>query len=299
MAAVSLSPLPHDLSSMSTRRPLSSNPNAVNSPYRPAAASKQKRSYAHLQREDAYGQPPPAKKQMLDGHTSRTPPRQIPNQSFPENRIFTRKSNTQFSTYERKAAPSTREAVQQLVKKSEKTPEQDLETIRQWQKHYQKQFPSFVFYFESVPEEARARYTKQVVALGAVSPSYFLPCAMISNYGCSARRSSFPMRLLMLLQRELFQLNRPLRPPTQAIPHHRTANPKLSILPFSTDHQSSIVRMSWAAGPSSHSMFLSTGDNHPKGTKAMREDNKVGAQIFCIRLGHLESKYGLSKNYNV
>lgn len=179
---------------MSTRRPLSSNPNAVNSPYRPTAASKTKRSYAHLQREDAYGQAPPAKKQMLDGHTSRTPPQQIPNQSFPENRILTRKSNTQFSTYERRNAVSAREGAQQSVKKSEKTPEQDLETIRQWQKHYQKQFPSFVFYFESVPEEARARYTKQVVALGAVSQSYFLAYPLGSNYGCSARKSSFLMR---------------------------------------------------------------------------------------------------------
>lgn len=180
MAAVSLSPLPHDLSSMSTRRaPLSSNPNAVNSPYRaPAVASKQKRSYAHLQREDAYGQPPPAKKQMLDTHTSRTPPR-ASTQSYPEGRVLTRKSNTQFSSFERRAAPSTRNTAHQSVKKSEKTPEQDLETIRQWQKHYQKQFPSFVFFFESVPEDQRAKYIKQVVALGAVSS--FSSCGVMHN----------------------------------------------------------------------------------------------------------------------
>ena len=168
MAAVSLSPLPFDLSSMSSRRvPLSSNPNAVNSPYR-APASKQKRSYAHLQREDEYGRPPPAKKQMLDPYTSRTPPRQNSVQSFPEGRVLTRKSNAQFPSFERRTAPSTREVVQQTVKKSEKTPEQDSESVRQWKKHYQKQFPSMVFYFESVPEDLRAKYTKQVVALGAV-----------------------------------------------------------------------------------------------------------------------------------
>src|SRR5687768_16196868 len=113
MAAVSLSPLPVTLSSMSSRRvPLSSNPNAVNSPYRPsqATASRQKRSHANIQREDAYGQPPPAKKQMLDSQqVLRTPPRLQSTQSSFEGRILTRKSNSSIpSTFERRLG-STRE----------------------------------------------------------------------------------------------------------------------------------------------------------------------------------------------
>lgn len=161
------------------RVPLSSNPNAVNSPYRTvaAAASKQKRSYATIQREEAYGQPPPAKKQMLEDYqTIRTPPRQQLNQNLLEGRVFTRKSNaSQQSAFERKLV-AVRERSQQTVTKADKTTEENLDTIRQWQKHYRKIFPTFVFYFESISEEVRIKYTKQVVALGAVSP-----CLKISS----------------------------------------------------------------------------------------------------------------------
>jgi regulatory subunit for Cdc7p protein kinase len=158
---------------MSGRRvPLSSNPNAVNSPYRAvaAAASKQKRSYANTQREDAYGQPPPAKKQMLEAHqVLRTPPRQQSTQSSAEGRVFTRKTNSsQPSAFERKGAAVREKSTQQSVTKAEKTSEENLETIRQWQKHYRKIFPTFVFYFESISEDVRLKYTKQVIALGAV-----------------------------------------------------------------------------------------------------------------------------------
>ena len=176
MAAVLISPLPQNLSSMSGRRaPLSSNPNAINSPYRPAtgAASKQKRSYATIQREEAYGQPPPAKKQMIEVNQSlRTPPRQSTTQSTLEGRVFTRKSNasqSQQSSFEKKCV-AVRERSQQTVTRDGKTNEEkNNEQIRQWQKHYRKVFPGCVFYFESVPEEARARITKQVLSLGSVS----------------------------------------------------------------------------------------------------------------------------------
>ncbi|KAK0103481.1 hypothetical protein ONS95_005502 [Cadophora gregata] len=177
MAAISISPLPHSLSIMSSKRvPLSSNPNAVNSPYRAvaAAASKQKRSYATIQREEAYGQPPPAKKQMLESYqTIQTPPRQHVNQNSVEGRVFTRKSNaSQQSAFERKLV-AVREKPQQTVTKADKTAEENLDTIRQWQKHYRKIFPTFVFYFESISEEVRIKYTKQVVALGAREEKFF------------------------------------------------------------------------------------------------------------------------------
>ncbi|KAF4632870.1 hypothetical protein G7Y89_g5263 [Cudoniella acicularis] len=161
---------------MSSRRvPLSNNSNAVNSPYRATAASKQKRSYATIQREDAYGQPPPAKKQMLDNHqVLRTPPRNQSAQSSAEGRVFTRKSNTtQPSAFERKCVAVREKPAQQALSKAEKTTEENLETIRQWQKHYRKIFPTFVFYFESVPEDVRIRYQKQVVALGAREEKFF------------------------------------------------------------------------------------------------------------------------------
>lgn len=150
-----------------------SNPNAVNSPHRvvpTAAGSKQKRSYADLQREDAYGQRPPAKKQMLESrHTLRTPPRQYLSQTSLEGRVFTRKSaNPQPSAFERKCASVREKPVQQAVTKGERTSEENLESIRQWQKHHRKVFPTLVFYFESVPDEVRLKLSKQVIALGAV-----------------------------------------------------------------------------------------------------------------------------------
>lgn len=160
---------------MSSRRaPLSSNPNAVNSPYRAvaaAAAAKQKRSYATIQREDSYGHPPPAKKQMVESHQIlRTPPRQQSTQSSVEGKVFTRKSNnTQLSAFERKCVAVREKPLQQPIVKADKTSEENLEIIRQWQKHYRRIFPKFVFYFESVSEDVRLKCTKQVTALGAVS----------------------------------------------------------------------------------------------------------------------------------
>jgi len=156
---------------MSSRRgPLSSNPNAANSPFRAVAgaASKQKRSYANIQREENYGQPP----QMLDNHqTLRTPPR---HQSA-EGRVFHRKPNTsQQSSFEKKlvAAREVRDRerpAQHTITKADKTNEENLETIRTWQKHTKRLFPKFVFYFESGSEDARLKCTKQVISLGAVS----------------------------------------------------------------------------------------------------------------------------------
>ena len=158
---------------MSGRRaPLSSNPNAVNSPYRAvtsAAAAKQKRSHATLQREDSYGGQPPTKKQMLDSQ-SRTPPRQQPVPASAEGRVFARKSNaTQPTAFERSCLAAGQKPSQQASsRRVERPTDEGLESIRQWQKHIRRTFPRFVFYFESVSEDGRLKCTKQVTALGAV-----------------------------------------------------------------------------------------------------------------------------------
>lgn len=47
--------------------------------------------------------------------------------------------------------------------------DEKLENVRQWQRHYRKAFPEFVFYFESVPHDVRLKCLKQLDALGAVS----------------------------------------------------------------------------------------------------------------------------------
>jgi regulatory subunit for Cdc7p protein kinase len=118
----------------------------------------------------------------------RTPPRQQPTQPSAEGRLFTRKSNaTQPTAFERKCVAASQKPSQQAaVTKVDKVSDEGLESIRQWQKHIKRIFPKFVFYFESVSEEARLKCTRQVIALGAVSN----------------RTTQLVLLVLILLQRE-------------------------------------------------------------------------------------------------
>ena len=174
MALVSIPPSPHTLGIMSNRRiPLANVPNVANSPFRAvaAAASKRSRSQNTTQEDLAYGEPPPAKKQIIEAgeSTLRTPPRrQIPQNG--EGRMFNRRpANSQITAFERRLLAVKERQAQQKPAKQEKGANEDLETIRQWQEHYRRVFPRLVIYFESVPDDVRVRCSKQVVALGAVS----------------------------------------------------------------------------------------------------------------------------------
>lgn len=163
MATVSLSPTPISLSAMSTRRlPLSSNPNVANSPLRGALAahgSKRIRSYAELQREEAYGQPPPAKRQMVDHGVQR---------SLRSPQKMTRLV-PQRQSQSTRASTTDRSAQSTSLKLSEK----EIDNVRQWQAQTRSRFPKMVFYFESLPDEQRVKLTKQFTHLGAVSaPSH-------------------------------------------------------------------------------------------------------------------------------
>ncbi|WYZ35577.1 hypothetical protein EsH8_X_000224 [Colletotrichum jinshuiense] len=142
---------------MSTRRtPLSSNPNVANSPLRAASAlaqAKQKRSYANMQREEPYGQPPPFKKQVVENAGSRqlrspskiTKPSQLP---------------------QRVARPITKE-------RSTHHDDTNVERIRQWQAEYRGRFPKMVFYFDSIPEDQRAKLSRHAMSLGARDERFF------------------------------------------------------------------------------------------------------------------------------
>jgi regulatory subunit for Cdc7p protein kinase len=168
MATVSISPSPQNIS-MSTRRiPLSNNPNATNSPFRSLAttAGKRSRSYSSVQREIPYGQPPPLKKQMMEAGqpAPRTPPRQQSSQA-----VFSRKrANPQPAVFDRKNVAARDRQVQQKDSRVDRASQENLETIRQWQRHYRRVFPQYVFYFESIPEDFRLKCSRQVISLGAV-----------------------------------------------------------------------------------------------------------------------------------
>lgn len=135
---------------MATRRiVLAENPNLGNSPYprRSITPVKRTRSYSN-----AGENTPPSKRQIVD------------NKIAPKTPI-------------RKAAPSKIEKKGQGENKiTGRTIKQDrgeadtqsLETVLQWQRHYRKMFPSYVFYFENIPEEAYRRCVRGIESLGAV-----------------------------------------------------------------------------------------------------------------------------------
>lgn len=175
---------------MSGRRvPLANNPNAANSPFRQVAAQAGKRTRAQATdpRELLYGQPP-SKKQAVDlEHNENTAPRSLTRQSLAqqeaEAKLFSKRpSNAPPTAFEKKLAaardgkkPNLQKPDPRLQKVGDKAGD-SLENVRQWQKHYRKAFPQFVFYFESVPDDVRSKITRQIQFLGAVSsPCPHLP----------------------------------------------------------------------------------------------------------------------------
>jgi regulatory subunit for Cdc7p protein kinase len=166
MATITLSPTPAPIAAMSSRRgPLTSNPHAANSPLRAPSAlfqnGKVKRSYANTQREETYGQPPPIKKQALEDGTSRAvrSPSKLPrSQQLPQ------RTASQVA-----GRPPIKERTTSRLPTVSRTVQDD-EHKEVWKKHYRAKFPKMVFYFESIPDDVRAKLTKRVIYLGAVSP---------------------------------------------------------------------------------------------------------------------------------
>ncbi|SLM34057.1 Zinc finger, DBF-type [Lasallia pustulata] len=163
---------------MSNRRvPLANIHNAANSPFRAVAAAASKRSRSQNTTHEDLGcdEPRPAKKQIIEvAHSAvRTPPRrQIPQHA--EGRVFNKRpANSQITAFEKKLLAAKERQTQQKPARQEKALNENLESIRQWQRHYRRVFPQFVFYFESVPDDVRLRCSKQVLALGAREEKFF------------------------------------------------------------------------------------------------------------------------------
>ena len=176
MAAVSLSPAPHNFAAMTSRRvPLGDIPNAANSPFRAvaAAASKRTRGQVEAQEDFSYDLQPRAKRQLLDDgrFIQKSPKRQ--DLQTAEDRVFDRRpTNSQPTAFQKKLLAAREEKSRQRVEKQEKAVHVQMDEVRQWQKHYKKLFPSFVFYFESLPEDTRASCSKHIRSLGAVSLAF-------------------------------------------------------------------------------------------------------------------------------
>lgn len=199
MATVSLSPTPAPITAMSSRRvPLSNNPNVANSPLRGASAlaayAKQKRSHATIQREETYGHQPPVKKQVLDNGSARVirSPSKLPRSQQPVPRSATTTAATRPAVRDRQARPAALSR-----------PTQDADTEKEvWKRHHRAKFPKMVFYFESIPDDIRAKLIKRVTYLGAVCSSNSHATSVTtlwsSHANCamnSAKSLSFPLML--------------------------------------------------------------------------------------------------------
>lgn len=102
-----------------------------------------------------------------------TPRRRISGQSA-EGKVFEAgASNAEANSFQRRLVAAREKGAPVKVAKNEVQQQKEAENIRQWQKHYRKIFPTFSFYFESIPEDMRARFTRQVTALGAREEKFF------------------------------------------------------------------------------------------------------------------------------
>lgn len=169
MATVYVPPSPRNSLTMATRRPLANVPNATNSPHRTGILpAKRARS---TQMEMPYGQPPP-KKQVMETNGYENRSTATVHTTNTDSKLFARRSNNANpSAFEKKLVAAREKERQPAVKhvKVEKASADTMDSVRQWQRHYRKAFPHFVFYFDSIPEDLRRRCSRQVNALGAVS----------------------------------------------------------------------------------------------------------------------------------
>ncbi|KAL1954191.1 hypothetical protein VTO42DRAFT_1547 [Malbranchea cinnamomea] len=198
---------------MSSRRtPLANVPNGTNSP-RHAPVVVGKRAYPSvLHAEAGYYQEPPLKKQLLDQDeaATRSPFRKtvyqaaesrpvLPRKRTPRKEKITRElavayDNHVYQKLDPEAASRMREERLKEAAEERQTAKQrqvaqssfksvkdvkaaeyqaDIESIRLWQKYYRKVFPSFVFYFENIPDDTRYKFSRQIAALGAREEKFF------------------------------------------------------------------------------------------------------------------------------
>lgn len=180
MAQVSIPPLLSP-ATMSRRAPLSTLPNAINSPYHGVGTGKRQRP----QREVTYGQPPPIKKQIVEV-TVKTPVRH----SHQESRIARKQAlrarggvgGSPTAFHNAAADPrqhhhhhhhQQQQQAQRKVAGRHGDAQTNLDNVRAWQRHYKKAFPTYVFYFESIPDDVAAKCQKQINVLGAVCLDLF------------------------------------------------------------------------------------------------------------------------------
>ena len=156
------------------RAPLASIPNAANSPHRSALSNSNKRprpANTNTYQENE----PPQKKIAIEKDKSQptTPKRRLP-PSTAEGRVFERGTTTgQPTAFQKKLVAARDQPVAFKVTKNNDRKHDNAESVRQWQAHYRKIFPTFSFYFDAVPDEVRLKFTRQIAQLGAREERFF------------------------------------------------------------------------------------------------------------------------------
>ena len=162
MAAAAVCYSPGAFVPMAGRRvPLSNLPNVGNSPLRDPINNRP-RSRCGLE-DVTQEQGPPSKKHAFELNTmaSCTPRKQ---------------GSASLSRKVEGGAIDRRQAVTKQKERFDHAGRQDrteravasMEDVRQWQRFYRRVMPTFVFYFESVPKEAKQECVRQLNGLGAV-----------------------------------------------------------------------------------------------------------------------------------
>lgn len=152
------------------RLPLSNAPNLANSPYR-ATNGKRLRSQAVDEREnaDAY---PPKKRLAVESGVKSLRRHDLAAVDDAAGNVFTGKPERHIPNSFNRRLNSVREAGKtQAAAAGDKTTDKHLqseEQLRVWRRHYRKIFPSFVFFFESLPQDVSVRAARQIARLGAV-----------------------------------------------------------------------------------------------------------------------------------
>ena len=167
------------------RAPLANVANAINSPYRAHVNNTGKRSRTQAgELQDKTPGQPPAKKQLLElvhHETENMDPARrgglvVTTHGNNDEPFSRRLAGTQPTALTRKLAASREKKVvppQRTEASQQKADGDGLESVRQWKRHYLRQFPRFSFYFESVPEDLRTKLTRQFQSLGAKEEKFF------------------------------------------------------------------------------------------------------------------------------
>ncbi|PHH60732.1 hypothetical protein CDD81_1314 [Ophiocordyceps australis] len=158
------------------RIPLANNPNAANSPLRGQsllAYVKHKSPSLYNASQEKDGKPPPAKRQALQGATQRR------GLSPAKHRLPLAAQRPSVAPAAPFSAHSGHSTARQLAhrERSSRQPSvvrasHDIDN-EVWRQHYSAKFPKMVFYFDSIPDDTRAKLTKRIAYFGARQEPFF------------------------------------------------------------------------------------------------------------------------------